>query len=242
LAACLADDGGWRHPCISETIMDQRSARVLTVDRLALDVPAPNEGAHRTNTFRSLLDLVATQNKRRLLDLGAGPCIFSRIARDRGYSVTAVDGRTVRVPEASDLGSIRFICADVRDFDVSNFDVILIFGLLYHLDIGDQRALLERCAYGADVMIDTQIHDPQLVVASPPRPWETTIRHRSGYTGIEYPESDNPMASVGNRISFWHTYDSALRLFSDCGFSRVLIIDPAYQSKYGARRFFLIRP
>ena len=55
--------------------------------------PAPNQDAIRGQVFTWLINDVVPQG-RTLLDLGAGHCLFAMKARDAGYHVTAVDGRT----------------------------------------------------------------------------------------------------------------------------------------------------
>jgi hypothetical protein len=98
-----------------------------------------------------------------LLDLGAGPCIFARWAQKHGWKVTAVDARTDWLPE--DLDGVTFVQSDVRDFDPSGFGTIANLGLLYHLTIDDQLALLRACSH-ARVILETQVHTPGVV---PPR-------------------------------------------------------------------------
>ncbi len=62
----------------------------------------------------------------RVIDLGAGHGLFSQLAADRGWDVTAVDARTERFP---DDDRIRWIRGDIRDVEVSSFDVVLCLGL-----------------------------------------------------------------------------------------------------------------
>lgn len=211
------------------------------MQRITVDVHAPNAGARRTNTVRWILDSGMINNTgKKLVDLGAGPCLFSRIARERGYEVLAVDGRTERLPDAADMEGITFLQTDLRDFNPAGFDVILMLGLLYHFDIDDQLNLLRKCANGASVIIDTQVHVPELIALQTPDGWENRIVKRQGYEGVEFPEGDNPMASIGNSISFWHTEDSTLKLFRDAGFTSITSVDPIFQSKYGGRRFYIL--
>lgn len=194
---------------------------------------APNDGAMRTKLFRMILDRYFPK-PRSIVDLGAGPCVFAKHARDRGHQVTAVDARDVRVPD--DLGSIKFVHADVRDFDLTPFDVVVCLGLFYHFDIDDQVALLRRCV-GKPLILDSQVHVPDLVVPNT-GDWQHNLVRRDGYEGVAYPEGDNPMASVGNTSSFWHTEDSLERLFKDAGFEHLVVLDPLFQSKYGGRRVY----
>lgn len=208
----------------------------MEVKTINVEIQAPIEGVRRVKTFLHLLEDVVPKG-RTLLDLGAGPCLFARKARDAGYDVTAVDGRTARLPD--DLDGVRFIRSDVRDFDVTGYDVIAILGLLYHLTLADQEDLLRRCAYGATVILDTQIHVPEMVTDAAGE-WARELIIVNGYEGVQFPEGDNPMASMGNPVSFWHTGDSLLQLFERCGYGRARKVDPPYLSKYGARAFYVL--
>lgn len=213
--------------------------RTFSVTRMDLELPDKGDiGIHRIMTFVQILRRLVTPREKTLVDLGAGHCKFSAWAARLGYEVTAVDGRTERLPE--ELGAIRFIQADVREFDPRGFGVVAMLGLLYHLELADQVSLLRRCCYGAPVIVETQVHVPEMV-ATKPEAWHALIE-RDGYAGVDFPERDNPMASIGNRTSFWHTEASMARLFERTGYSRVIVIDPVFASDYGARRFYLATP
>ena len=203
-----------------------------------VDTQIPISNTVRTRIFRALIEPLP---RGRMVDLGCGPCLFAKHARDFGFEVTAVDARTVRIPSPEELGSIRFVHADVRDFSLLGFDLIAMLGLVYHFDLDDQIIMLKRCREtGATTILDSQIHVPALAIpqSDPPKEWETRVISREGYEGLEFPEGDNPMASAGNPISFWHTENSWLKLFENVGFSSVAAINPIFQSKYGGRRFY----
>lgn len=208
----------------------------ISVERLAVAVPSDDIGVHRIATFVHILKHVVAPQRRTLVDLGAGHCKFSVWATKLGFEVTAVDGRTARLPE--DLGSIRFVEADVRTYDPSGHGVVAILGLLYHLELDDQESLLRRCRYGAPVIVETQVHVPEMV-ADDPKDWHAPVE-RDGYCGVDFPEGNNPMASIGNKTSFWHTEASMELLFERAGYSRVTVIDPIFVSGYGARRFYVL--
>ena len=214
------------------------SKGAINVERLTIPVPSEEIGVRRVATFVHILKHVVSPQRRTLVDLGAGHCKFSVWATRVGFDVTAVDGRTVRLPE--DLGAIRFVKADVRDYDPSGHGVVAILGLLYHLELADQESLLRRCCYGAPVIVETQVHVPEMV-SDEPKEWHRLIE-RDGYCGVDFPEGDNPMASIGNQTSFWHTEASMLRLFERAGYGEVLVIDPPFMSGYGARRFYVAKP
>jgi hypothetical protein len=125
----------------------------------------PTTDAMRARLFKQI---VGEGDGRRLLDLACGPGNFSRAARDLGWKVTAVDGRTSRL-EGQDMNGIDFVQADVREFDVSGYDTITNLGLLYHLPLDGQRDLLKRSSY-TRVILETQVHEHGVV---PPNaePW-----------------------------------------------------------------------
>ena len=177
--------------------------------------PAQDEiDARRLATFRSILGSLPPG---RLLDLGAGHGAFSLIAAELGWSVTAVDARTARMPMTE---GIEWVEADVRDYDPSGFDCIALLGLLYHLELEAQLGLLRRCA-GTTLILDT--HHALLPEVS-----------LGGYNGRLYREPgtseeerrDIATASWGNPESFWPTRESLVTMLHDAGHPVVLALEP----------------
>lgn len=211
----------------------------MQIDRLQrpANVVDADEGRLRTGTFSWLLADVISKGES-MADLGAGPCIFAKRGRDAGYKVTAVDGRNERIPD--DLGEgIEFVQADIRNFVLDGFDVIAILGLLYHLTLEEQIDLIGR-AKGATVILDTQIHDPAAYTDAASDEWtRTLVETNDGYSGILFPEGENPMASLEPQLSFWHTEESLLRMLDNAGFAIAQPVESQYISKYGARKFFV---
>jgi tetratricopeptide (TPR) repeat protein len=198
------------------------------------------QGAARMRIFRYLLGCVARERDR-VVDLGAGHCAYSQAARNMGCTVTAVDARTERKPDDAELDAIRFVKADVRQFELAGFDVIVFLGLLYHLELPEQLDILRRCAAtNAPVILETQVHVEAMVPESETRAWARTLVRRGDYEGVVFPEGDNPMASIGNSESFWATEPALLAMLRDAGFTQATLVDPLLRSKYGARRFLLL--
>jgi FkbM family methyltransferase len=88
------------------------------------------------------------------LDAGAGVGFFSQTLADCGLSVRGFDGRAENVAEASKrFPAITFEQADLEDRSIlalGKFDLVLCFGLLYHLEnpllaVRHLRALTEKC-------------------------------------------------------------------------------------------------
>src|SRR5882672_11414568 len=72
------------------------------------------------------------------VDVGCGLGYFSAFLRARGLQVTAVDGRKENVDEASRrVPQVDFHTMNAEDpvlRDLGRFDLVLCFGLLYHLE------------------------------------------------------------------------------------------------------------
>ena len=88
------------------------------------------------------------------LDAGAGVGFFSQTLADCGLSVSGFDGRAENVVEARKrFPHIAFQQADLEDRSIlalGKFDLVLCFGLLYHLEnpllaIRHLRSLTEKC-------------------------------------------------------------------------------------------------
>jgi ubiquinone/menaquinone biosynthesis C-methylase UbiE len=209
--------------------------RIELLPRPGFDVTG--EGPLRTATFSWLLRTVIPQGTT-MLDLGAGPCVFARRAVAAGYHVTAVDGRTERLPDDLDPKQVEFVQSDVRTFPAGEYDVVVVLGLLYHLELDDQLALLRR-HNGSTVILDTQVHIPEAVTAEC-GDWAQVLVKRRDYVGVCFPEQSNPMAGIGNPTSFWPDEPSLLRMIEDSGYESCRVVDPYYVSKYGARRFYVL--
>lgn len=186
-------------------------------------------GAQRLEWFARMLSLVKGD---RLIDLGSGHGKFAIDAADLGWQVTALDVRGDRFPEDD---RIEWVVGDVRDVDLSNFDVIACLGLFYHLTLDDQLALLDQCQ-GRPIILDTHVGNGK------PTPVKLTKQVTvKGYRGQFYPEPDqtkHSTASWGNDTSFWPTPKAFYRMLNERGYD-VLTANPWYLP---TRTFFLCLP
>lgn len=191
--------------------------KVHSQQRQAVEEPASTRSADRLEVFRVLL---GTMRPGRLLDLGCGHGKFSLIAHELGWDVTAVDARTERMPEVEGINWVR---SDVREFEIGEYDCICLLGLLYHLELEDQLALLKKCA-GTTTIIDTHVSQRAIV-------------ERDGYQGRvfeEVPEATpeqraaTPTAAWGNETAFWPTEESLMRMLHDSGFHSVFKMEPPH--------------
>jgi hypothetical protein len=182
----------------------------------------------REAILRELLALFPTG---RLLDLACGNGVFSIAAQDMGWHVTAVDARTVRMPMTP---GIEWVQQDVRETEIVGYDVVLLMGLLYHMELADQLDLLRRCS-GTVTILDTH--------------HSTAPTHlEGGYAGHTFNElppdhptslEDAPRAAWGNPTSFWATQPALVRILEDCGFGTVLALVPPTLRN---RTFYLCLP
>lgn len=222
------------------TIRRRKSVNQTTMTKTH-GLPEPDGTMHKGNVFRSLLRPLKPG---KMLDLGSGKGNFSLSAAQMGWEVTSVDARTVRWPDAETepnpdisalIRAIRWVQADVREFPImrKEYDLICIFGLLHHLEIADQVALLRRCA-GSLLLIDTRIAP-------------SNIDREGDYEGMAIREHGEtreerdlvPTAAWGNAISFRHTEESLVRLLRDCGYPQVLMMRPPHRRDY---TFYLCLP
>jgi hypothetical protein len=181
--------------------------------------------AHRHQAFRTLLQLF-TPGK--CVDLGTGHGSFATEAARLGWDVTAIDARTQRFPDDSRVTWER---ADIRQVDLTPYDLTICLGLFYHLTLEDQLDLLRR-ATGRPLILDTHLDHG---THTHPLSDRMTI---SGYEGRMYRESNRTTSSWGNPQSFWPTLDSFHRMLTAYGFV-TLTWEPWLM---GDRTFFLALP
>lgn len=197
-------------------------------------LPAPDGSLNKGRIFEAILAPLAPG---KLLDLGAGKGNFSMSAASFGWEVTAVDVRTVRWPEADSesrpeaaalLESIRFVQSDIREFTIerNEYDLICILGLLHHLEVPDQVALIRKCA-GTPLLIDTRIASAEIDSFGD---YRGMLIKEHGETREERDEVAT--ASWGNETSFRHTEESLTRLLRDCGYPVVFQARPPHRREY----------
>lgn len=182
--------------------------------------------------FRLFDTLLARFQPGKLIDLGAGHGKFAIRAADAGWDVTAVDARGDRFPSRPDVTWRR---EDVRETDVTGYDLIINLGLFYHLDIDTQLSLLDRSA-GTPMILDTHVGVPHEkgFGLSP-------VTGQRGYRGRLYSEEgiqNDSRSSFGNLQSFWPTPKALARMLNERGWE-VFAAQPYYQP---SRTFFLCLP
>jgi len=109
----------------------------------------------RGNFIRKVLpNLKSALGLETALDAGCGVGFFAEILADCGLLVRAFDGRQQNILEAkARCNNISFEQGDIQDsriLSLGSFDIVLCFGLLYHLEnpfqaIRHLRSLTEKC-------------------------------------------------------------------------------------------------
>jgi len=195
----------------------------------------PQAGEANGVKVRRVMQLIADLARRpfgeiKILDLGCGEGVYAIEAALRGAQVTAVDARTERMGEGAacakrhGIENVRFVQEDVRRVTREShgeFDVILLLGLLYHLDAEDALALLRNVHAMCTglLVVDT------LVGLAP----DTLVHGYRGQRVREHEDSDPPEArrarllrSIDNTFAFRFTRESLVRALVDTGFTSVL--------------------
>lgn len=208
------------------SVHDAVSAGFGSTELLACGFMPNRIGDRRFQLFHALLGLFEPG---RVVDLGAGHGLFSVRAADAGWDVTAIDARTGRFKSDP---RIRWIEQDVRDSDLSGYDLILCLGLFYHLTIDDQLALLEKGS-GTPMILDTHVATEKRMHF----PLSDFVSCQ-GYQGRYYLEEDQtrPQAAWKNDRSFWPTPPALDRMLGENGYASVFTATPWYRPN---RTFFL---
>ena len=190
----------------------------------------------------------------RIADLGANEGLYACEFALRGAAVVAVEGRESNLAKARfakdslGLDNLELVKADVRSLSREahgGFDVVLCWGLLYHLDTPDVFDFVRRMREVCDgvAIVDTHISLSDAALAGVERemfwadpdalgPMEARTHSGREYWGrswLEHPEETTVeqrhqagWASLDNPRSFWFTRPSLVNLLADAGFASVL--------------------
>lgn len=204
--------------------------------------------------LRRVMSLAAALAKKplaeaRVLDLACQEGCYGLEAALAGASMVGVEARERHVERARTLaralgldsratievGDVRAVSAESH----GRFDIVLLLGILYHLDAQDGADTLAHLAALTDdlLIVDTHI--------APNARAQFTYRGRS-YDGAyvrEHNAADDDatklargQASIDNEFAFYFTRDALVRLLADVGFSFVLeALAPLDATKPGDR-------
>jgi len=181
----------------------------------------------------------------RALDLGAGEGGLSLELAAQGARVVCVEGRQLNIAKAelaaSALGlAIDFRCQDVRHLrSDERYDLVVCFGLLYHLDAESAVHLVETIGRAAKRLLVLDTHfslrgDDEVDVDG---------RRYRGHRVREYEASTAadavariPWASLHNDTSFWLSKPSLCNLLTRSGFNTVYEVAAPLVYDFGDRQ------
>ncbi|MDP9339204.1 MAG: FkbM family methyltransferase [Acidobacteriota bacterium] len=162
----------------------------------------------RENTIRGVLQRIKPGlGLRTALDAGAGVGFFSQTLRDGGLKVQGFDGREENVAEARRrFPSIPFEQGDVQKsaiLELGKFDLVLCFGLLYHLEnpllaLRHLRGLTEKCLLLESMCVPDD--RPSLLLREEPREDDQSL------TDIAYYPSESSLVKMLYRVGFAYVY------------------------------------
>jgi SAM-dependent methyltransferase len=141
------------------------------------------------------------------LDLGCGVGYFSATLRELGFQVTGVDARAENIEEASSRHpGIDFRVVDAEDPSLlllGTFDLVVCFGLLYHLE-NPLRAMRNlRAVTGKILLLESMVvpeEEPFLLLLDEPAGEDQSLRSVSCYP------SEGAIIKMGYRAGFPHVF------------------------------------
>ena len=164
------------------------------------------------NFLRSFLSADDRGVGRRVLDVGCGVGILSGTLSDIGMGVTAVDARSENISEARN----RFpgIAFDVYDVEVENlkekegtFDVVVCFGLLYHLE-DPFRVVRDLFEVTNDYLIIESLiapgDAPRMILMNEPEGEDKALK------GIAFVPTENCLVKMCYQAGFDKVYKSGI--------------------------------
>jgi len=190
----------------------------------------------------------------RVLDLACLEGGYSIEMALHGASVVGVEGRDINIEkarfakEALGLANVEFVQDDVRNLSAEKygtFDVVLVLGILYHLDTPDVFHLMSRVS---EVCRGFAVVDTLTSTYA-----RTSVEHGGktywGHRWAEFPEgttesgkSKFAWASLDNDMSFCFTVPSLLNMILDAGFTSVYEVKhPSDLTNYQDRYTMLAR-
>lgn len=90
----------------------------------------------------------AIPKRGKIIDLGCGEGVIAKyLARTKTRNVIGIDNNNKRLQKSTQK-NLKFILADIRNYDTSDAKAIIISDVLHHLNYEDQRKLLNKIARG----------------------------------------------------------------------------------------------
>lgn len=176
-------------------------------------------------------------DKGRLIDLACGHGGHSIIARDLGFDVTGQDGRLERIPfKKFDEKGIKFIHGLIEDVDLTDYDIILASGILYHLTLESNINLFKKVK---ESKANTFIVNTHFAIFENGLPINSKFRRLLSEMKVsddlfyyaEYNERINykerEAAALTNQYSCWFTLNSLIEAIQKyTGFTDMIMVRP----------------
>lgn len=90
----------------------------------------------------------ALPKRGKIIDLGCGEGVTAKLlAQTRTRNVIGVDNNRKRLPDSFQK-NLKFILADIRNYDLKDANAVIISDVLHHLSYKDQKKLLNKIATG----------------------------------------------------------------------------------------------
>jgi 2-polyprenyl-3-methyl-5-hydroxy-6-metoxy-1,4-benzoquinol methylase len=172
-------------------------------------------------------------NQLRMLDLACLEGLYGIELARHGSQVVGIEGRESNLAkarftkEALSLDNLTLLCEDVRNLNVEHhgyFDGVLCLGILYHLDVPDVFAFLEKISEVCQgfVVIDTHVGDraERSYTYKDQTYWGTNYQEHAPQSTLEERAQD-PWASLDNVTSFWFTRPSLYNILAHLGFTTI---------------------
>lgn len=162
----------------------------------------------REEAIRHVLHrLIPALGLKTALDAGAGVGFFSQTLADCGLNVRGFDGRTENVVEARKrFPNIPFEQANLEEHSVltlGEFDLVLCFGLLYHLEnpllaVRHLRSLTEKCSLLESMCVPD--NKPSMLLREEPSEFD------QGLTDVACYPSEDSLIKLLYRAAFNFVY------------------------------------
>lgn len=147
-----------------------------------------------------------------VVDLGCGEGVTAKfLARNKTRHVIGVDNNKKRLPNSKQK-NLKFLFADIRNYDPKNADAIIISDVLHHLNYNDQLKLLNKVSKSfkkGSTLLIKEIDTQEFVRSKLSRFWDFVFYPKDR---IFYHRSDN-LKTYLEKIGFEVTITRPMRLF-----------------------------
>lgn len=140
-----------------------------------------------------------------IIDLGCGEGVIAKyLARTKTRNVIGVDNNNKRLQKSTQK-NLKFILADIRNYDTSGAKAIVISDVLHHLNYKDQRKLLNKIARGLKkdgVFLIKEIDAGEFVRSRLSRFWDFVFYPKDKIYYNHAKDLIKKLRSLGFRIEF----------------------------------------